>query len=763
MSSEKGAYLPLTAFLAIAFLALIGLMIDTNVWSSTKTRVEHLTDHAALVALERFFETSSDHGTDVGKRLEEAALRASDIAGFNISAKGFIIDSAATLDDIRETSGGHNGQLFPGIWHFEAPTKFGSTTCEYKFPPGSDPTQSCPCGPDTDSDGISGADDGMGGVTGTAWNGPCFEELPTPSAGAPINAIRLEYTTGSSGKATASTFLKAFANLVGATSPEHEMKSQSYAAVKPRRTVFLLDLSHSMTGDTHNNALQKPSNRPQIWGGYTAEISDSGSCPTATSYDDWSDPVCDGTCSVGSGALANNLDRSEALIFRCIPPSGTSYPGGHACVTPPFASLFYPSLSPIPNHRRSSFACQSVATGDSLRPNQTFLIDEVTRPEPLSSALDGINGALRALQDRGVSADRAAIVGFDTQVLAPRSTTTGGLPDPAYVDLKDSEISSFLTATDTSSITNKYSRFLFPRFKTTRNGTTDVVQANAAATDIFLAFEKAAELIQNDPMSTSAENSIILFSDGVTICTSAATAAAESLSNECYNDLEHFMFAMQDAFDRMGDLIAERDVHVHVFLAGDSVRPHSLLRKNNAGDGCMDDFEARTLGFNMADGSRTLSSGTVFDASVAPDLTLTWTTLNAADTLDAEDKFNRQWSQFPWTPANTWYQVARATDGLWVPLRPACPSPVAFQATMKAKCADGALVTGDVISGARRGGASSTLRQPVLDSFGNQIYIEAVDGLGRLTCDPEGRTKSQQVYDAIDKLMERNPYILVQP
>lgn len=762
MKDQQGAILPLTLILSIAFLAVIGLMIDVSLWSGAKTDVEHSTDAAALVALERFLETSAFHDDDVDTRLQEAAARASAIVNQNIeyTPARNLMDPSATLSDVKPDASGNNGQIFPGIWHFEAPAPFGAgpDVCEYEFPAGSDTSQSCPCGADTDGNGFAGSGS-YGSATGTDWQGPCFEEIGDPSQGAPVNAIRLAYSTGSSGKVSVSGFLKGVSTFFGAPAPEMEVTAQSYAAIKPRRAVFLLDLSESMASDTHNKAVGEPSNQPQIWGGYSHEVRDGQSCPALTDYDDPSDVVCDIAClGSASGSLELTLEYNDALALRCVPANSSvvSFAPTDPCrFNPP-----YPDFSSnIPVKHREDYGCQTISTGDAVRSEQTFLIDQSAgaRPEPLSSALDGINAALLSFQDRAVTADQIAVIGFDSQIL-PVRVTTDGVDTPALVDVSSSEVDDFITATDTSLSTNKYSKFLFPRTKTTRDGTLTFNASNQSHTDLYLAFNEAADLIENDQLSKSAENMIVLFSDGVTTCVDPA--GPNDQDPDCENSLDYHEWGMEDLFRRAQNLLANRDVHIHVFLSGNTVRPHSLVRKGPTPSSCMSDADARGLDFTMVDLNRFLpTSGVDYLPSVAADLSsITWTSMSSTARDEAEAMFVERTASDSWNPINILYQLSRASEGLWIPLRPPCSSSNVATDLLTACNAEASV--GDRVFGGDRFGA---LYDDVEDSFGNTIYSASVDGNGRLLCDTDQRSKQEQVSDAIAKLMNRNPYLLVRP
>ena len=83
------------------------------------------------------------------------------------------------------------------------------------------------------------------------------------------------------------------------------------------------------------------------------------------------------------------------------------------------------------------------------------------------------------------------------------------------------------------------------------------------------------------------------------------------------------------------------------------------------------------------------------------------------------------------------YAAVRATDGIFAPLR---------------RCCDAAC--GDISYQVQLACQTQSATVPG--------YPGATDAEGRLLCDPGGGDRSAQIEQAIEQILERNPYVLVQ-
>lgn len=116
---------------------------------------------------------------------------------------------------------------------------------------------------------------------------------------------------------------------------------------------------------------------------------------------------------------------------------------------------------------------------------------------------------------------------------------------------------------------------------------------------------------------------------------------------------------------------------------------------------------------------------------------------------------------------NVFYNYASfPTGGLWVPIRNCCKNsrgqcadvtPLLDKACSRAAVRYGEVVTTDPFNyflDSNRDGLDDDNK---FDDFGKGQFAS-----GRLLCDPKGRSKQQQIKDAITEIIQENPIMLVE-
>lgn len=747
--NENGSIIVLFAIMAIAIFAVIGLMIDTAMWSSAKTGSEQSAQFAALAALERYIETApafSGNANAGQLRMDQARLRASEVSNLNISTLAAVRQlgnyNAATIDDIsaNQNTPGQNGYLIPGIWHAASP-KIDPTTGLCPPPnPESLPGQTCPCGAGNNN-----------------FVAPCFEAFSS-NTNADINAMKVVFNTQASNPLK-TVFSKVYASLTGQTAPSLTITTDAIATVVPRRAVFLLDLSGSMTEDTYNGTLNRSAS-DQTWGKYSYEVFPGESCvkpsplSTPLSFADNGviPPLPTSAGCTPTSPSSCFLTKNAQLIIQCAPfgraPSENTI--SPVCSTNPWSS-FYPPLTTPSIHTQKDYACVTIpqnaaqaAQFPAMAP-ESFLIDTNLTgssanlpPEPLTGALQGINMALQTIQSRGVSADAIAVMGFDNEPLAIRATRDSNNNVPGLIKTNDPQFAEFLNATDTSNSTNKFSRFLFPRRLSSRDSITPL--GSISQSDIFLALNLTTNMLNNDPLLGTADTHVILFSDGLQNCIQNPSPGSQTC--DPYS-LEYHTRGFNLIRSLVKNDFEPNNVHFSLFITGTSVAPHTLVRKGNASSACITDQMARETGTSFTD------TGLNFPSLGNP-LSGFW---SDPTNIAAYQKLS---NSSPWRLPNLLYDSVSTTQGLWVPLRPPCPGSN-FRKKLDNACSSAAGNQGALVDAS----SNPALTAPVLNQFGDVIYPSAIDNQSRLLCDPDGRSKNQQVLDSMRRIFSQNPFLLV--
>lgn len=486
---------------------------------------------------------------------------------------------------------------------------------------------------------------------------PCFEPIPSTNR---ASAFRIELSVPLDGRLGIQ-----FSSLVPKI--HKQFTSTAVASLLPRRAVFLVDLSPSIVRDTH-----------------TADSNGE--------YAFFVDPSKNTTCSAG---WSSDLDALHQPVFD----SMHSGPRVSASST---------------IHYQNEYSCYPISSM-----NEAFVVDNITPPQPLTSVLDAIHGALSAFQQRAVSADRVGIAGFDDEILSMRKMN---METPTA---SNTNFQTFLEATDVNiPFVDRKESFLFPRLRGAHSAGGIKLPAK---TDIVLALTEARNMITSMADYEIADNLIFLITDGLGNCVNSPPSGgggercfytgSNNAVSQAY--VEQSIQEVSQIASELGGL----GIRMHNFLIGDKVSPHKLVRKGDTG--CMTDEAAR-----FASGGPLL----MVDG--------TGSTFNSSNTS-------------PYFFPNMLYQSSRITRGLWIPIVDCCKSlgssscSATAEDDIEAMCSSAAVPFGDLIPCV--GGS------PAIPCVSNWV-----DNSARLRCDPQGRSKQEQVVDAMNDIMSQNPFILVQ-
>lgn len=720
---DTGSILVLTAFAAVMLLAIVGLLIDSALLSSGQTEHEQATDLAVLKAAEVFTRPAPDTAT----ALNNAATAASASLAANLQSNVVNRQAAngGTWGNISVAgvgTPGENGILYPGTWYFSEPFN--------------------PASPGTGCDGWRTA--GLGPATGTSfglttncpcsatdsWNGPCFRPVEPGVTNEANNALQLSLRTDA-GDGVNPLFGSIFdsigsSNFAGGGGVE--LGSTATVALVPRQLLFLVDLSGSIVETSH--PLQS----------YTfSGLIDLNAAPGSPNY---------GAYQTNCGALPSLLGTPQNISFSSASFSCRDFPG-------------------VPG--------DTVDDGSNVYAQPSFLIDQSTPPEPLRSILTGTHHVMYDLRSRSVGADRLGFVGFDDNILDIRATLSGGTP--GLVAPTDAEFDAFFNATKVSpgtysdstpimgaAISNLYDRMLFPRtFSGERlSGPKGALSSTQHKVNSDLAGPLGESINIFDATSggTQADSHIFLFTDGLGNCVSSLSflPGGSTSPDICGDTPDHYFGSMNQIFRSVVPGLVTRGVSLHVFLAGEASRPHTIVRAGaddgfGSPSGCLTEGDGRALAQDgTISGTENVIGDNRFNNSANASRNVHGCDGSTNDCLlrNVDPNPNTHippipglYDPVPGNPLllpNLLYYAAARTGGTFVPIRPPC-APGNDAAALEALCIASGESEGEIVHGT--------------------VGSNFVDEEGRLLCDVAGRSVETQVTEAIQQILSFNPYVLV--
>jgi hypothetical protein len=685
--SERGAVILIVLLIAVALIAFAAMAIDGSMVATSKTQQRYAAEKMALGALKSFVAAAGKTDSD---KLKDALERAQELAneqGNVLLTDPFLKKGIATKELGTGISGTpSDGYVIPGKWHFSGT----AVDCSVDPAP-------CPC---------------QGGKSVA----PCFQSYSSltdfTTYGQP-NAfqVRLHLRADSPIRTT-------FGSVIGGE--YMYITSEATSALVPTRGVFAVDLSRSMTFDTH--IPYEGSNKNIIeWVGEAAYKLKGNSCVDPSICIATDGCHFEGGNPTGMYDQVWNFDFSRTRSVRPLVSNASSTPSASGAYTP----------KPYTAHFRDDYECYEVSYTETGSPAVTepYLVDTYScqnidnpkacpnpgfdpaakgydGPEPLTSALYGVREALDYFETRGVPGTKIGLIGFDQTAYVDIRKIDPAAPGSAdYNTMKD--IAEVKNQTNLTRQTRYRDHMFFPRPDKLSN--------------IPQVLERAAFMLADDDNDgivdaggSNAENFIALISDGVTNC---------RIDGTCDSSDAGMAASIADAAGFVTNTLVPQKIKLHFLMFGSYGAPHTLLKKGiKNSSGCMDDGEAR-------------------EANPPADF-VDYNNGSAANIFTAiRDMYKTTPAAFYYRP-NQFYELVRQTDGLWIPLRQPC------NYGDKNACHGGALM--DELDS--KCAASADL----LKSYGGYT-----DSYGRLTCDPHCFSIREQIESAVEQIAGRAPYVLV--
>ncbi len=747
---QRGAVLPLIAFCAVAIIAMIAFAMDISFLSGASFEYKRIADATALGILKEYQRTRSLMFNDVDSEGVPTCTDECTACPCPYPDKcgrmARVCAALSTADNLV------NRNFLPAF----SESRFLSRQSDYRG--------TLELWEDQDETTMVKVDLGqwyfeysndLNGSHSQCFEGPVAEENFKPcfvkvvrsdliSEG--ISAVRVEVASPTSNPLR-TLLMSIFGQRLS------RARAYSTAALVPRRGVFAVDITNSTTTGRHDI---KDGLDPSYFSWDLANPEDSAGALCAGVNSQTLNEDCP-VCTLAE-AYAGTCDTTEQCRL-----SDT--------LEVEYRVLLEPSGLPE-SHDREDFACVPVtynSTYNSGNRNRAFLVDTTIPPAPLGDILKSVNAAMVAFEERGVGNDALGFLGFDNELLDVRST--GGafsLVEPGetdFDDFKDASSQVFNPSVNQNTFRNtKFARFfLFPRFRSDIPNRYDGA-LQVASTYVPLALAKAIEMLRARDGFDTADNFIVVFSDGQSNCLDQGDCA--NLVGYWRGSRDQAFYPLANGTGILSELLPDGtsilselqkyNIAVHFALIGEGSSPHSrLYKKKGCTEAQADIGEFCCMGYEdyLFEKRRSLGYSGWVDSSDA--------TFNSA----ADDVEPPRPSFFP----NSWYELSALTGGWWIPVRKPCNDGDFRNADLDEASAKDSMKTEFSKACARLGDTDYLDKGAVLDGLRDLFESSAfdsdkvIDGQGRLLCDPLSLTIEEQLSTAIkDQVLGYSPFKLVE-
>ncbi len=503
--SERGALVFFLAILLVGLVSFVILAIDTWRFSSAVQEARSNASYVALSALEAYF--GAPQGTSDADRLQAAVERAREISRINFLAAA-PESLARTINDTADDA----PLLIPGRYYF---ARIGDENpCDPKEP-------------------------------------PCFKPL---AAGEKPNSFQLK---GSLYQPIEVSLGKSI--MAGTVNPRTEVT----AALIPRHGCFLVDISPSMTYESHPfDPDRGPYNR------FAFQLTDGGQ-PPAPNHLAWFQSLPGARGGAGYS-------------------SGQHYRDDYALTVPVINDTNFRAED---REHHPDPASDPARYGSPTAPGGvpwTFRIDNFRAggyrgAEPLTSIFDGLRAAIREFRARQVAGDEACVIFYDDKLYWHRvfklTQDFDYLEKFLDMNVQNDPARGFQLAM-------RYGLFPFA----------------TSATNTPLALSEAQkQLDEARRAGVPTSDFVVLISDGLTNCRSCTRTAAlgnycgdENRFGGCSNRADYFYYSAKEAEAVVLDTYVSRNIPIHSVVVGRHVGAHAVDRAGSDGR-CLSEYERRQL------------------------------------------------------------------------------------------------------------------------------------------------------------------------
>ncbi len=715
---ERGSVLPLLIIIAIVVLIFSGLAIDSTMMTTAKVQHRQLAEYVALEALNTYTRTPGPFVT----KLNAAKARAQEISSLNLLIGTRLSGLTSGPTDIQTNRPvdpiGAHGTLTPGIWWYREP------------PAVCDPNDPCPCV-------CAPAGPFNCGVAG-AWSKQFFQPVdldtyPTCRVNAFEAALRTD---------NASSVPMIFMKWTGVAAGQN-FSSVSVAATYPRHGVFLVDLSRASHSESHIPYESTGGPGQATYFKQASEYTFRLQNDNCATYN----PPTSGCTAKNSCTIAGGIqpDMYQAIWYT----DNTLYPA-----TDTFSfieSIARAGGEPVTKHFKADYQCFDINYNDSRHAtnptSSSYLVDMYRNPaitnwhaegylgpEPLSTMLRGVNYGYTLMAGAGdpIPGDQLGLIGFDESASVAERTFVMSQPsDPIYLDAQNiTDVVANPACLTNGGQTADWCRVQNHFF----------ITRDTSGSNIPEALRVAHAQLQAAATNQPAQNFVMLLSNGLTNC---------DLGRNCSSVEAGFAASYADVGNVINSLYVPDEIALHYIGLGDMTGSHTLvvpspthLDSSNNSTTCMTEQEANN--YNPPLFFTDYTGGYIAGAGLAG--TFGRASINFSGAFSAGNTVKSRGTRY-FAP-NQLYEFVRDTGGYWNAIRNPCSvdgmgNGIDISPTIKAAC------VGQTFSQA--GGRPTALNVPPY-----------TDGFGRLMCDPQGLSRDAQVRNAVDKVLGRSPYIIVQ-
>jgi hypothetical protein len=481
-------------------------------------------------------------------------------------------------------------------------------------------------------------------------------------------------------------------------------------------------ISASLLADSVSVSLKTPSNRPIVTS-LAGVLGSFSMSPTAGGIASSAGNSSIATVAAKHTVFAIDLSRFTTIDTTSATDSynpagrGATAPREYAykivatnCSSPPFVIE-----APFTGASQVGYQCVTVNRSGVqeayLVANQANVLADV--PKPHNQMLDSLLNAIdyfATTSAAGGRLNRLAVIGFDHQMFRERMWGFSGTTGLELVKFDNAEITTLRTAL--ASRNGRLNAFLFPR--------------PASASDTPAALKAARDVLKRSPRFNYSENSVALFTNGMTSCEHGLNANGaqncinfgDTLSTQTtkHNASLNEIYEYGDPRPEVVTALFRKDkIKIHSFYFGRDTRSHSILIKSPASANCMNDFELRNRNFMNVVADNYANEVNQFQS------------LGNGQIPPANPVYSRS-SQF-------FYAASSTLQGVWAPIRPACSG--ADSAALNGRCAT-------------QTGVPANLADPMQTNLYNIRdnsfnAVTTMDAVGRVLCDRNSVSEPNQI------------------
>lgn len=731
-NAERGAYLVVVVVFSVLVLSFAALVIGLGTIMTNDNRLQNLTNIGALSALEGYM---SSRENSYGDRAQDGLDRVEEIIVQNDQNNFLAFDLSDETDpDVGlavKGITGSAGMLEYGNWLVEAPPSgpdCGPTPADY------------PCFvPDTSAEGTS----------------------PAP----PVTAARLTLQNDSSlGNLLVAPFTRFFGR------DSFQLARQAIVSVVPRCAVFLIDISRSVSYETHRSDSIIEGFDPL---GDPQEIVVEPANPALFVWDptaiDYGSEDCTGsTVNNAQGLFWCNLPReSGSFVLR------DTYSAG-AALLPNQHDIAAVNDRP---HFIDDFELRDVpfdVGADGNPGNDQLLVETLVDPandylgpEPFTRFFLSFNAGLRAVERARSSSDRAAIIPFSGIVRDQVPSANVGLTNDFPLLIQLTNLMNRGTRNPAGGPVsaqvnpNFVDRGWLPVFST---------DSRAAYTNLNRALETAMDALATCP--ANGVKSIVLASDGLGVCHhDPADPAADPDGYVCpsgeedHNDFD-LARTQLEAAGGVIERLANLGIAVTTLVDGDYVQPHFINQRE--GDSPSGALLSLTDAWEADPSSVFLSGYQVADDPAS----LICQELGCPVSEEQKEKWAFQ--KGPFDPEATFYEsisllgnLSLSTGGIFCPLTDRCQN---SDPTLPGYCSASPLyhcpspweeldASNNVVG---TPGTGVICRDPSDNALFPRVLNETCRGDNTVQdCATLDLSKSEQAVQCVEQAVAGNPFILV--